>query len=125
MKTSIAIIGNGCAAVQAVESIRQFDRSSSVTVFSDSRERPYNPMLLSYFLSDKVSEEQFYLAGPDFYRQHQVEWVAGNGVQKLLAAEKSLVLENGDRWAFDKALIASGASSFVPRFLQTDAENVS
>lgn len=124
MKTTIAIIGNGCASVQAVESIRQFDRSCSVTVFSDSQALPYNPMLLSYFLSDKVSEKQFYLVEPDFYETHHVEWVAGNGVRQLHAREKYLILENGERWDFEKALIASGASSFVPRFLQTDAENV-
>ena len=124
MKTNFAIIGNGCAAIQAVETLRQVDKTSSIAVFSDSDTLPYNPMLLSYYLSGKVTEKQFRLVEEDFYQKNGVDWIAGSGVKRLFAREKYLLLDNGERWDFDQVLIASGSSSFVPPMPGANAENV-
>ena len=124
MKTNFAIIGNGCAAVEAVEQIRQYDHESKITIFSDCTDLPYNPMLLSYYLSEKVNEKQFYLTDWSFYEKHRVDFVGGSAVTELHAADKYLLLADGSRWDFDQVLIASGSSSFVPPMAGKDAENV-
>ena len=124
MRTNYVIIGNGCAAVQAIETIRQHDQTSRVSVVSDSTDLPYNPMLLSYYLSEKVCEKQFFLKERSFYDSHQIDLIAGSGVKQLCAKERYLLLENGIRLEFDKALIASGASAFVPPISGVDAKNV-
>ena len=52
-----AVIGSGCAAWEAVRVLLQTDPGAAVTVCTDSMERPYNPMLLTYYLAGKLSEE--------------------------------------------------------------------
>lgn len=124
MKTTIAIAGNGCAAVRAVESIRRVDAQVPITVFSQTASRPYNPMLLTYLLADKVTDRQFYLTAEDFYRKHRVELVCGGAITQLRAREKHLTLADGSDWQFDRALIATGSSAVVPPVAGCNAPNV-
>lgn len=124
MKTTIAIIGNGCAAVRAVESIRKVDAGVPITVFSESSALPYNPMLLTYLLSNKVTEKQFHLVPEDFYSTHRVQLVSGNAVTRLHAQSKRLTLAGGGEWQFDRALVASGSAAFVPPIAGANAPNV-
>ena len=48
------IIGNGPAAVSAVEAIRRYDSEGSITLFSKEKEFTYSRPLISYLLLGKT-----------------------------------------------------------------------
>ncbi|MBW9273038.1 MAG: NAD(P)/FAD-dependent oxidoreductase, partial [Candidatus Thiodiazotropha sp. (ex. Lucinisca nassula)] len=48
------IIGAGPAGVVAAESIRKFDKSSTVTLVSNESERPYSRLAIPRFLQGTI-----------------------------------------------------------------------
>ncbi|MGL4848455.1 MAG: NAD(P)/FAD-dependent oxidoreductase, partial [Clostridium sp.] len=50
----------------------------------------------------------------DFMEKYDINWIKGVEVLKLNDKEKTLSLSNGETLSYDKVLIASGASSFIP-----------
>ncbi len=118
------VIGGGCAAWEAVRVLLQADPAAAVTVCTDSREKPYNPMLLTYYLAGKLPEEQIFLrdAGQEF--RERVRILSGSPVTALSAAERKILLNNGTVVPFEKLLIASGARASVPPVPGAGAENV-
>lgn len=49
-----AIVGFGCAGFHAARAIRQLDPSGRIAVFSDTGQPPFNPMLTTYYASEKL-----------------------------------------------------------------------
>ena len=55
------IIGGGPAAINAIETIREFDGGNSqITLVSD--EPAYSRMVLPYYLADKIPQRQVFTA---------------------------------------------------------------
>lgn len=126
MNTDIAIIGNGCAALSAVEAIRQSGYRGGIDIFSDSVWQPYNPMLTTYYLSGKIPFEQLFPASEysAFFEKNEAGVHLNSRVIALNAQEKTLTDASNRIVRFSQCLIASGASPFVPPMEGADAPNV-
>jgi NAD(P)H-nitrite reductase large subunit len=111
---SYVIIGNSAAAVGAIEAIRRDRRDRPLTVISDEPHHTYSRPLISYFLADDLDESRLYYRPPDFYESYDVRCLLGRKAVSLDAQEKKVILEDGAEIAFDKLLIATGGSPFVP-----------
>ena len=66
------IIGNGPAAVSAVEAIRTFQKivgspNVEILMFSNEGTPAYAPMFLTEYVTGKLEEKQLYLRNNDFY----------------------------------------------------------
>ena len=51
----VAVIGFGCAGYNAVKAIRENGKDFEIDVYSNTNEAPYNPMLTTYYVSDRKS----------------------------------------------------------------------
>jgi len=120
------IIGNSAAGIGAVEGIRQIDRQGEITVITDEAHHTYSRPLISYLLYGKVTEEKMKYRGDNFYSDNNVKLKKSVSVTKIDADKKQAVLSNGDNVPYDKLLVASGSSPFVPPFegLDTVKEKV-
>ncbi|MDR0464407.1 MAG: FAD-dependent oxidoreductase [Treponema sp.] len=120
------IIGNSAAGIGAVEGIRQIDRQGEITVITDEAHHTYSRPLISYLLYGKVTEEKMKYRGDNFYSDNNVKLKKSVSVTKIDADKKHAVLSNGDNVPYDKLLVASGSSPFVPPFegLDTVKEKV-
>ena len=58
-----AIIGFGCAGYHAAKTLREHDANAVIDVYSDTAEAPYNPMLTTYFVSEKIGQEGMFPFG--------------------------------------------------------------
>lgn len=116
-KSHLVIIGNSGAAISAVRGIRQLDTESAVTIISKERHDAYAPVLATYLLSGKITRDKMGLVDRGFYERNGVKCVFGKKAVSIDIKKKSVALEDGRIIAYDRLLIATGAS---PKRLDLD-----
>jgi NAD(P)H-nitrite reductase large subunit len=109
------IIGNSAAAIGAVEGIRQVDKSGEITIVSNEPHHTYSRPLISYLLLGKASEESMKYRGDSFYTDNNVTFIH-NEVTEINATGKQVKTKDGKNLPYDKLLVATGSSPFVPPF---------
>lgn len=108
------IIGNSAAAVGCVEGIRQLDRTGEIVMISDEPYHTYGRPLISYYLLGKTDLERMKYRPDSFYDDNGVTKKFGVKAISLDTENKSVKLENGESVAYDKLLVSTGSSPFVP-----------
>jgi NAD(P)H-nitrite reductase large subunit len=114
------IIGNSAAGVGAVEGIRQVDKEGGITVVASEPHHTYSRPLISYLLLGKVNEEKMRYRAIDFYSINNCDFIHAT-VTEVCAKSKNVVLSDGKKLPYDKLLVATGSSAFVPPFEGLDA----
>ena len=111
-----AIIGFGCAGFHALEAIREADKTGVIHIYSEHTDPPYNPMLTTYYASNRLCYEGMFPFGDlaDIAANYHAEIFSGTRVTALDADKRTLTLEDGTERAYDKILLATGARSFTP-----------
>lgn len=108
------IIGNGVAAIGAIEAIRSVDRESPITLVSAEPHRVYGRPLISSLLSGRIREKDIFYRPEDFYETNNVTALLGKTVSEIRTGTRQVVLESGEVIQFDKLLIATGGVPFIP-----------
>jgi len=108
------IIGAGPAGVVAAETLRKQDPDSEITMISDEGADPHSRMAIPYFLTGSIEESGTYLRKTDGYFDGLGITIVADRVAKVDAKGHSITLENGGTLAYDKLLIASGATPIKP-----------
>jgi NAD(P)H-nitrite reductase large subunit len=121
MDMKYVIIGNSTAAVGAVEGIRQVDGSGGITVISNEKYHTYSRPLISYLLQGKTDMERMKYRPDDFYEKNGCKTVFGKKVVRIQKEAKSVLLDDGTEIPYDKLLVATGSSPFVPSFEGLDS----
>jgi NAD(P)H-nitrite reductase large subunit len=116
------IIGGGPAAINAIETIRDFDGTSGITLVSD--EPAYARMVLPYYLANQIPRPQVFTADDAYYEKLKVDRVIGQRVTKVDPAAKRVTLKDGRTLDFDNLLIATGASPAIPPIPGADLPGV-
>ncbi|EPR11703.1 NAD(P)/FAD-dependent oxidoreductase [Ruminiclostridium papyrosolvens] len=108
------IIGNSAAAIGCISGIRTIDGESSITLISDEPHFTYSRPLISYWLKGKVTDDKMYYRSIDFYEKNNCTALLGKKAEKIDTNAKKVVLEDGSTVEYDKLLVATGSSPFVP-----------
>lgn len=108
------IIGNSAAAIGCITGIRTIDKDSSITIICDEIYHTYSRPLISYWLNGKVSDENMYYRNLDFYIENDCTLMLGKRVKKINPNRKNLELDDKSFVTYDKLLVATGSSPFVP-----------
>jgi len=101
------IIGGGPVATNAVETIRQFDTASSITLVCD--EPAHSRMALPYWLAGQVPREHTYTADDASWQRLGVDAKIGLRATKLDTDAKSVTLSDGSNVSYDNLLLATGS----------------
>jgi nitrite reductase (NADH) large subunit len=122
--TTYLIIGNGVAGNAAAENIRKFDPEGKIAIFS-KEDRPfyYVPALPEYVAGDKQADK-IIIHPQAWYDQHRIELHLATTVAKIDAAQKFVETAKGERFIFDKLLLATGGKSFIPPMKGADSPKV-
>ena len=118
------IIGNSAAAVGAVEAIRRNDKGNPITIISDEPHHVYSRPLISYLLAGHTKEDKMYYRDENFYKENNVETVFNKRVTGVDTKKKQVILEDKKKIDYDKLLIATGGTPFVPPIKGKDRKNV-
>jgi nitrite reductase (NADH) large subunit len=122
--TTYLIIGNGVAGNAAAENIRKFDPEGRITIFS-KEDRPlyYVPALPEYVAGDKQADK-IIIHPQAWYDQHRIFLYLSTTVTKIDAAQKFVETDKGERFFFDKLLLATGGKSFIPPMKGADSPGI-
>lgn len=110
----VAIVGNGAAALSALESFRERDRDSQVTLVSGEPGPAYSRVLLPYYLRRKLSYDGVFIRQMSDYARLHAETEFGVRVEGVDPATRELEFADGRRLGFDRLLLATGSSPARP-----------
>ena len=110
------IIGNSTAGIGGVEGIRQVDSQGEITVITNEMHHTYSRPLISYLLRDKITEEKMKYREDNFYADNRCNLLSGVAATKIDSKNKQVELSDGRHISYDKLLVATGSSAFVPKF---------
>jgi 3-phenylpropionate/trans-cinnamate dioxygenase ferredoxin reductase subunit len=111
MPDTIAIVGAGQAAAQAIDTLRREGYAGRLVVVGEERELPYQrPPLSKKFLAGELPVERLAIRPPRFYEEHHVELRLGLAAEGLDLAKRELRLADGELIGYDRLLLATGTT---------------
>ena len=114
------IIGNGAAAIGAIEGIRSNDKKSEIVLLSKENCISYSKPQL-YKMLNEENVQNIYYRNEEFYTTNNVSTILGKTLISVDFNKKILLLED-DTIKYDKLLIATGAKANVPKLKGFDGE---
>jgi len=110
-----AIVGFGYAGFSALKAIRDAGCGAEVDVYSETGLPPYNPMLTTYYIAGKLDYSAMFPFGSleEIASAYSASILSRTRVSRISGA-LAVTTETNDVRQYDKILIASGASAFVP-----------
>ena len=124
MKQQLVVVGNGMAGVSCVEQILKQAHEFDITIFGDETHVNYNRILLSLVLAGEKSAEEIVI--------NDIGWYQTNGIRARLGVkiagidrEKKLVMDEDEGVTeYDKLILATGSSAFIPPIPGVEKKNV-
>lgn len=108
------IIGNGVAGTEAALTIRKNDPDGEITIISESEHLfYYRPKLIDY-LAGEITIDKMTIYQKEFYDKRNIQNILGTRIEKIAPQDKIAISENGTKYGYDKLLLATGASCFIP-----------
>jgi len=108
------IIGNSAAGLAGAETLRRLKPEAEITIISDEPYPPYCRPLLTYLLGGDIQEKDLWLKARDYYQQWQFQPRLGRRVVQVDPAARTVALDNGESFTYDRLLVASGARPLRP-----------
>lgn len=122
MHADILIIGSGFAAYQLVKTLRRMGNESVISVLTADKGDDYNKPDLSHAFSKRqTASDLVNLSASDFAKEYCVQLYTEYKVSKIDTQAKR-VTANDLQFSYEKLVIATGASTFVPP-ISGDAKN--
>lgn len=114
MNHGIVIIGSGFAARQLVKNIRKQDASVPLTLIAADSMDEYNKPDLSHVISRGLHADELTLqTAGEFAEQYNLRLCPHTRITDIDAANRH-VLSQDRQWQYDKLVLATGATAFVP-----------
>lgn len=120
----LVVIGNGMAGVACVEQILKFKHDFQITIFGDETHVNYNRIMLSSVLAGEKSAEDIVINDIDWYQANGITPRLGVRITAIDADARTVTGADGSVTPFDKLIIATGSSAFVPPMDGVDKKNV-
>jgi nitrite reductase (NADH) large subunit len=120
----LVVIGNGMAGVACVEQILRHKPQFEITIFGEETHVNYNRILLSAVLAGERSVDEITLNDWDWYRANNIDLRVGVHIVEIDGERKIVRGDDGSEAVFDKLIIATGSSPFMPPIAGVDKEGV-
>jgi nitrite reductase (NADH) large subunit len=111
--TKVLIIGNNVAGTTLAKSVRDADQAAEIEMFTEEAYHYYPRPKLIDLLTGTVDEKAMPFYPEDWYAKNRLVVHLGTRVEKVDLAGKR-VLAGGAWHPYDKLVLATGSSSFVP-----------
>lgn len=108
---TIVIVGASLAGAKAAETLRQEGFGGRVVLIGEERDRPYErPPLSKGYLRGDGEVVKIFVHDEGFYAGQGIELRTSTMVTAVEPAASEVVLENGERLAYDRLLLTTGAA---------------
>ncbi len=110
MDLPIVIIGAGQAGLQTAEALRAEGWQGDLILLGEEPHAPYHrPPLSKAYLMGESSAEQLTMRGPEALSRKAIEIRIGCRVNRIDCVERVVHLDQGDRLAYHRLVLATGA----------------
>lgn len=124
-RKKLLLIGNGMAGMRCIEEIIKLKPDVfDITVIGAEPRPNYNRILLSKVLHGEHSFQEIILNDWTWYEQNSVRLLAGETVWQIDTKSRYVDTMSGLRVSYDRLIIATGSSPFIPPISGTDLEGV-
>ncbi len=120
----LVIIGNGVAGVTTARFVAERDPSVDITIYTDECYPYYPRPRLIDLLAGHVGPQEMPFYDADWYEKRNIRTVFDCSVRRLAPQEHKLVLCDSSTISYDKLVLATGASAWVPPIAGADIERV-
>lgn len=117
------IIGMGAASLSAAEMIRRYQPSATITMIADDAHGYYSRPGLAYVLTKEIPDAQLFPISRKRWKDLGVRRIQGR-VTQLLPGDRQVVLADGQRFAYDTLLLATGSASIPLSVPGSDLDGV-
>ncbi|MGG5462416.1 NAD(P)/FAD-dependent oxidoreductase [Clostridium sp. B9] len=107
------VVGASAAGISGAKSLRECDKDAEIILISKD-ENVYSRCILHHYISGHRDVKALDFTENDFFEKYNIEWKKGLEVVSIDAMAHKLVLSNGEEVSYDKVLLATGASAFIP-----------
>jgi len=108
------IVGNGIAANAAAENIRKIDPTSPIHMFSRESVPFYYTPALPEVLAGEKDVHGITIHNMQWYTDQGISLHLATPITALDTSSKTLVAHDGSTYHYDRLLLATGSTSFVP-----------
>ncbi|EXB27835.1 nitrite reductase [NAD(P)H], small subunit [Acinetobacter baumannii 1437282] len=124
-KLKLVLIGNGLAGMRCLEDLLDMapDRYD-VTVIGEEPWGNYNRIMLSPVLSGEKTIDDIMLHPHAWYRDKGIKFIADDPAIKIDRTRKVIHTEKGESVDYDRLIIATGSSPFIPPVQGVDLKGV-
>lgn len=110
----VIIIGGGIAGLTAAETIRKFNDSVDVSIITDEDYYPYSRIKLSKYINSEIDFNDLYIHKESWYNDKNINVYLSKKVERIDLISKQAVMNDGKVLNYDKLIITSGSSNFIP-----------
>jgi NADPH-dependent 2,4-dienoyl-CoA reductase/sulfur reductase-like enzyme/nitrite reductase/ring-hydroxylating ferredoxin subunit len=122
---AIVIVGGGAAGFAAAQRLRDLGYDGAVTLISADVDAPYaRPNVSKDYLAGEADPAWMPLKDEAFYRDNRIALRTGTRVLGVDPQARRLTLEGGEIVAYDRLLLATGATPVHPSTPGFDGDNV-
>ena len=107
------ILGASAAGINAAKTIRELDPKGEITVISKDQE-VYSRCMLHHIISGSRLPQEINFTEDNFFEKYNINWLTGQEAISLNTEEKTILLSDVTKQSYDRLLIATGSSSFMP-----------
>ena len=108
----VVIVGGGLAAAKTAEALRDEGYAGSIVLFAAEPHLPYErPPLSKGFLKGEQSADETVVLPESWYAEHNVDLRLGTAITSVDADAHEVDAADGSRTAYDKLVLATGASA--------------
>ena len=106
----VVIVGGGAAGLACAKELRSRGFRGQVTMLSADADPPCDrPNLSKDYLAGNAPEEWLWLRGDDWYRDNDIDLRLSTEVTRIDAEARTVHCASGERFPFDRLLLATGA----------------
>lgn len=107
------VIGASAAGISGAKTLRELDKEAEIVLVSKD-ENVYSRCILHHYISNHRDIDALNFTSKEFFEENNITWMKGLEVKALNDKDQVLELSSGETLSYDKLLVCSGASAFIP-----------
>ena len=107
------VIGASAAGISGAKTLRELDKEAEIVLVSKD-ENVYSRCILHHYISNHRDVDALNFTSKEFFEENNITWMKGLEVNALNDKDQVLELSSGETLSYDKLLVCSGASAFIP-----------
>ncbi len=108
------IIGNGVAGARAAVKIREADQNGEVHIFTEEAYPFYYRVRFPELIAREVTIQSITIHAKEWYQSRRIPLHLEEPISEIHPGEKEVISKKGRIYSYDRLLIATGGTAFVP-----------